>query len=161
MEALAQQLQDALGPTIAVYLGSEWLDRQPQLPFVIVVPGDASYEPPDGTRPGALASVMLDTAFVCKAALFEEAVLLAEACYGVIGTGKSARLRLGTEVWEGYYVRKATLTVTSPATLTRDDVTRVRALTFTQLAQFHPSTPEVPDDQTNRPTGETHFVESD
>lgn len=161
MEAQAQQLQDALGPDIAVYLGSEWLSRQQGLPQVVVIPGDAEFTAPDGSVAGALASVQLGVTCVCKAATFEEAALLAQACYAALGLNTRATMRLRTELWGDYNVRIAALTITFPATLTRGDVTRVRVHTFTQLAEFgHPPPTEAPDDET-RPDGSTVFVDHD
>lgn len=164
MEALAQQLQDAFtaeGKPIAVYLGSEWLDRQPELPHVIVVPGNASYTPSDGTTQDTLADVQLDTVFICKAMTFEDAALLADYVYATLAEGRDARMNLRTEVWGDYNVRVAQLSVTYPARLRRSDVTRLLVDAFTQYAQFTTRTQEVPDDPTHQPNGETHFVESD
>lgn len=159
MEALAQQLQDALGANVAVYLGSEWLDNQPQLPHVIVLPGGGTYRPPDGSSRLALADIDLRTTIRCKAVLFEEAVLLAEACYAALVDTASgtADLRLASELWGDYTVRLADLTVTQPAVLTRSDVALVRVRTFTQHVHLTPtSTPEVPNDQA-APEGSTVF----
>lgn len=160
METLAQQLQDALGTGVAVYLGSEYLDRQPQLPLVIVLPGSVRYDAPDGSVADALAMGTAETTLVCKAVTFEEAALLADLCYAAIATGRNAQTRLRTEPWGDYNIRVADLTITFPAVLTRQDITRVRVEQFTQLAQFI-GTPEVPHDETHRPNGETQFVESD
>ncbi|GGI87237.1 hypothetical protein [Deinococcus wulumuqiensis] len=161
METLAQQLQDALGTGVAVYLGSEYLDRQPQLPLVIVLPGSVRYDAPDGSVADALAMGTAETTLVCKAVTFEEAALLADLCYAAIGPGKPATSRLRSETWGDYTVRVADLTITFPAVLTRSDITRVRVAHFTQLAQFMDTPEVVPDDETYRPNGETQFVESD
>lgn len=158
METLAQQLQDALGKDIAVYLGSEWLERQPRLPLVIVVPGNVRYDAPDGSVADALAMGTAETTLICKAVTFEEAALLADLCYAAIGTGRPAQTRLRTEPWGDYNIRVADMGIQFPATLTRQDITRVRVEHFTQLAQFI-ATPEVANDETYRPDGETHFVE--
>ncbi len=92
METLAQQLQDALGTGVAVYLGSEYLDRQPQLPLVIVLPGSVRYDAPDGSVADALAMGTAETTLVCKAVTFEEAALLADLCYAAIGPGEARHL---------------------------------------------------------------------
>lgn len=157
MEALAQQLQDALGPSIAVYLGSEWAVKQPALPHVIVMPAGGTYEPPSGAVRYALADAQIRTTIRAKAALFEEAVLLAEAAYAAVAQGTRAEIRLASEVWGDYTVRMADLTITQPATLTRDDIALVKVKTFTQHAHFAPTrTPEVPSDESN-PEGRTVF----
>lgn len=162
MEAMAQKVQDALGKDIAVYLGSEWLSNQPQLPHVIVVPGDATYGPPEGQR-DALAGVTVNAAFVCKALLFEEAVLLAEACYAAVAPpGNAASMRLSSELWGEYVVRVATMSIPFPATLQRTDVTRAHVEQI--FARYHlprptPDPQEVPDDQEN-PSGSGVFVDS-
>lgn len=163
MEALAQQLQDALdatGKKIAVHLGSEYLSRQPKLPHIVVAPGGGTYGPPDGSVRGGLASLTLDTHIICKAVKFEEAALLAEFAYVTLGLGKTARLALRSEVWDNYTVRVADLTLSLPGALTRDDITRVKVTHFIQHAQITPLTitPEVPDDQES-PTGSTVFQE--
>ncbi|MFC6592409.1 hypothetical protein ACFP81_10660 [Deinococcus lacus] len=159
MEAEAQRLQNAL-PDIAVYLGSEWLVKQPAVPHVVVMPGNADYSPP--AVPGSLAAVRLQETYLCRAMTFEEAVQLAEFAYAALAPGQSASVRLGTEVWGDYFVRTAALTITYPATLTREDVTRVRVKDFTQHAQFTNPNKEVPDgtNQDHRPTGRTYFDDS-
>lgn len=161
METLAQQLQDALHAYgVAVYLGSEWLDKQPSLPLVVVVPGSVTYGPPDGSVDGVLAQGTAETALICKATTFEEAVQLADLCYAAVAPGRPATSRMRSEVWGDYTVRVADLSVTFPAVLGRSDITRVRVDHFTQRAQFI-ATPEVAHDETYRPDGETQFVESD
>lgn len=163
MEALAQTLQNAMPPDVSVYLGAEYAESQPRLPHVVVVPSGARYGPPDGSTRDTLAQVALEVAVLCRAALFEEATLLADLCYAALpGRSPEASIRYGSEVWGDYTVRAARLTVTLPAALTRADITRVRVATFTQDARFLTLPPsEVPDDETNRPDGVTHFVESD
>lgn len=157
MEAEAQKLQDALGNSMAVYLGSEWLVKQPAVPHVVVLPGSADYGPP--STPGSLAAVRLQETYLCRAMTFEEASQLAEFCYGVLAPGQTASSRLSTEVWGDYNVRTAALTITYPATLTRDDIERVRVHTFTQHIEF--KTQEVQDgpneDGGGSPTGTTYF----
>lgn len=165
MEAIAQRVQDyftAEGKQISVYLGTEWLEKQPELPHVIVVPGDGDYSPPASGQRDALADVQIGVAFVCKSALFEEAVLLAEACYAAVqpSASKRATLRLRSELWGNYVIRVATLNATFPGVLTRADLARVRVLTFTQLAQYIPRPPEVPDDPETRPEGTTQFLDT-
>lgn len=160
METLTTQLRAALAPyEIAVLLGSEWLVEQTRLPLVVVVPGAVTYGPPDGSERDALAVGTAETALICKAASFEEAVQLADLCYAAVGPGRPATSRLRSEPWGDDTVRVADLTITFPAVLTRQDITRVRVKCFTQLAQFI-GIPEVPHDQTYRPDGETQFVES-
>ncbi|GGL15870.1 hypothetical protein GCM10010844_38460 [Deinococcus radiotolerans] len=157
MESLAQQLQNAL-PNVPVYLGSEWLEQQPQLPFMILLPTGGQYTAPSGQARLAIADVQLDTTVICKAALFEEALLLAEVAYAALAQGKDASVKLRSEVWGDYTVRVADLTFSTPAVLTRDDVALVHVKTFTQRVHVTPptSTPEVPDDA-ERPEGTTHF----
>ncbi|MFC5846734.1 hypothetical protein [Deinococcus petrolearius] len=164
MEAIAQRVQDYLaaqGQQIAVYLGSEWLEKQPELPHVIVVPGDGEYAAPDGSARDALAGVQIGVGFVCKGALFEEATLLAEACYAAVRPSANLRatLRLRSELWGNYVIRVATLSATFPGVLTRGDVARVRVTQFTQLAQYLPRPSEVPDDPETRAEGTTQFLD--
>lgn len=149
MEALAQQVQDAL-PGIAVYLGSEYLVQELELPHVIVLPGDATYIPPDGRTKDALASVQADTAFRCRALTFEDSVLLAEACYAATAATKPARIRLDSEPLGDRVVRVATLTITLPAVLTRSDVTRVRIEQVLAHHRYLTPPQEAPDEQTDQ-----------
>lgn len=150
MEAIAQKVQDALGKGIAVYLGSEWLVKEPKLPHVIVVPGDATYGPPEGVR-DALAGVTANAGFVCKALLFEEATLLAEACYAAVApAGRTASMRLSSELWGDRVIRVATITIPFTGALLRTGVTRAHVEQI--LARYHLPRPttdpqEVPDDQ--------------
>ncbi|MCD0156015.1 hypothetical protein [Deinococcus sp. 6GRE01] len=163
METLSQQLQDAFtaaGQTIPVYLGSEWLSREVELPHVIVTPGGGTYAPPSGATRDALASVELEPHVICKAVLFEEALLLADFAYAALTPSRSARVSLRSEAWGDYTVRVADLTLSVPATLTRTDITRVRVTRFTQLASLIGSQ-EVPNDPTPEIDGETQFVETD
>lgn len=157
MEAEAQKLQDALGGSLAVYLGSEWLTKQPTLPHVLVLPGGAEYGPP--TLPGTLAAVRLRETYLCRALTFEQAVQLAEFAYATLAPGQSASVQLSSEVWGDYTVRTAALSLTYPATLAREDVERIQIQAFTQLADITPhSTKEVPDDEIETTVrGETQF----
>lgn len=167
MEALAQTLQDAFKEQagenslpVPVFLGSEWLDRQNELPLVIVVPGSATYGPPDGSVRGALAGVQTDQHLICKAMTYEDAVLLAEFCYEVLAVGRAATMRLRSEVWGDYTVRVADMQVTFPAALTRSDITRVKVKTFTEHVQFTNPSPqqEIPNEQ-NQATGSVEFLD--
>ena len=160
METLAQQLQDALGPTVAVYLGAEYMERQPELPHVVVVPAGAEIRPPSGLNPGALADASLEVRLIARAVRFDEAQLLAEACYTVLrATSPSASLKLRSEAWGDYTVRVADLSVTLPASIPAGAITRVQVLTFAQHLKF--TQQEAPDGQdiSGQPTGSTSFLE--
>ena len=160
MEAEAQKLQDALGPNIPVYLGSEWLSRQPELPHVVVIPGNVEYRPPAAAGQFTLADATVGTTVLCKATLFEEALALADACYAALTPGRAASVRLGSEVWGDYTVRTAALSISQDASVTRDYVERIRVQTFTQVADITPisTTEEVPNDETETSIrGETQF----
>lgn len=167
MEALAQQLQDALiveGTAIPVYLGPEHLTDQPELPHAIVVPTGEELSTPEQATRDTLATSAQTVDILCRAMSFEDARALALLCYSALlplNARKDARIDYGSEVWDRYTVRTARLTVTLPARLTRADVTRVSVLSV--LARHHlppPAAPqEAPDDQTDpQYTGE--FIDS-
>ncbi len=159
MEELAQIIQDALGPTVAVYLGVEWAEKQPALPHVVIVPGGATYGPPDGSKPNLIAQGTLDLRVLCKAVRFDEASDLADLCYAA-APGKSplARMTYRSEVWGDYTVRVADLTLTLPSTLARTDITRVRVEQFTQHVHLLPLTALLPEEATHGPEPEGHTI---
>lgn len=159
MEANAQALQDALGERVPVYLGREWLIKQPELPHAVFVPTDEALSAPT-PAPGVRASELLaDDALsvdvVCRAATFEDARALALLCWSSLraqGAAPAATIRYGGEEWGGVPIRVATLSLTLPALLTRDDLTRVRVEEI--VARHHLPTPtpsqEVPRDPTDQ-----------
>lgn len=158
MEEFQEALQAALG-TVPVYLGAENVERQPQVPHVIVVPRGTIYGPSDGSVRDAIATGTTDISVVCRAARFDEAEALADLVYAAApGRAPNAKLSFRSEIWGEYVVRVADLILTIPTSLTSADISRVKVLTFTQHLDMLPLTPtiEVPNDQTP-PDGHTTF----
>lgn len=156
MEALAQQLQDVLtasGHQIAVYLGPEHLDIQTELPHAIVVPTGEELATPEQATRDTLATSAQTLDVLCRAVTFEDARGLALMCYAALlplNARREARIDYGSEVWGDYTIRTARLTITLPARLTREDVTRVRI--FDVLARHHLPKPAAAQEATDDPT---------
>ncbi|THF70500.1 hypothetical protein E7T06_07285 [Deinococcus sp. Arct2-2] len=158
MEDFTQALQNALGG-IPVYLGAEYTEEQPEIPHVVVVPSGGTYGPPVAGTKDALATGTQDIRVLCKCWKFQEAQDLADLVYAAApGRAPLAKFSLRSEVWGKYTARVADLLLTLPTTLTRQDITRVRVETFTQLVDLLPliPTPEVSNDPTV-PEGQTTF----
>jgi len=153
MEALAQTLQDALGTALAVYLGPEYLDKEPQMPQIIVIPTDEQIMPPTqgGQAVAAETSQMVD--IICRAITYTDARDLALLCWTLLvplRAKTTASIKYGTEVWNNYNVRSATLTVTVTAPVLKASITLAR---IEEVAAHHrytipAPTQEVSDDQT-------------
>lgn len=161
MEDFAQALQDALGGGVSVKLGAEYALTEMELPAVIVVPSGATYGPPVDGKKDALSSGTRDIRILCKTYYFNESEALADLVYSLNVArlvAPQARLALRSEVWGNYTVRVADLLLTLPTTLTRQDIARVRVLTFTQKVDVLPLTvtPEVVNVR-YRPAGKTEY----
>ncbi|WP_189088549.1 hypothetical protein [Deinococcus ruber] len=135
------------------------MEKQPEIPHVIVVPSGATYGPPTEGGRDVIASGTRDIRIICRAWRFDEAEALADLVYAASPTkSPNARLSLKSEVWSDYTARVADLLLTLPTTLTRTDITRVHVEQFTQRVDLLPliPTPEVSNDQTP-PDGHTTF----
>ena len=150
MEGLTQTLKGALAPHAGVYLGPENLTEQPELPHVIVVPTSENLEPPTQAAQILAGEAVQQVDLICRAATFEDARLLALLCWQVPGLGisKAAQIKYGSESWGAYTARSATLTVTLPIRLTREDVTLARIQEIGFHARYlNPTQQEVSNDQ--------------
>lgn len=162
MEGLTQALRAALSPHAGVYLGPENLTEQSELPHVIVVPTAETLSGPEQAARQVAGQATQTVDLVCRAATFEDARLLALLCWQVPGMGisKAAQIRYGSETWSSYTVRSATLTVTVPATLLREDVSlaRIEQVGF-HTRYVNPNTQQEvsnDQDQSNRVRGDFH-----
>ncbi|MDV6376372.1 hypothetical protein [Deinococcus arenicola] len=159
MEDLAQALQDALGTALAVYLGPEHLDDQPELPHVIVVPTAETLTPPTQNPQQLVGDSAMTVDVICRAVTYQDARTLALLCWTALmplRARPTAAVQYGSEPWGDYTVRSAVLTVTVTAPVLRSDVTLAR---IEEIAAHHryliPATQqEVSNDQ--EPEGGTY-----
>jgi len=151
---------------LPVFLGPEKLIDQPRLPHVVMLPLSDVLSPLTKNKPEALASATGATEYICRATRFDQARDLALTVLGALiplgGKVDSVIIRYGTETWNNLPVRVARMTVLTPSTVEKTDVTRVRVEQFTQHVFQLPLTILIPQEPTHgpEPEGTTIFEQS-
>lgn len=124
MEFIEEALKANLAPALSagVYIGSEHLEDERQLPVVIIVPTTDLFTnnaPARGMRGPIWATTELTVDIHCKAGTYSDARLIVIAVLEAMGRAgivqpNGHRIRYSSEPYANRTIRVATLTVTVP-----------------------------------------------